>query len=92
MKHYGTYRRFPNWPEFQGAAVRRSSGWNPRELAYSAVVVLLMHMNSRRLRHLAYTPIFCAKLFRGFLHPARWGRLERDRLTRSVHGFPGPEP
>ena len=38
MVHHGTYRAAPHWPEFQGAAIRRSSGWSPRELAYSAEV------------------------------------------------------
>lgn len=78
MVHHGTYRRLPRWPEFQGAAIRRSSGGDPRELAYALVVILLMHMNSRRPRHVAYTPIFFAKLLRGFLDPSRWGRLDRS--------------
>ncbi len=80
MRHYGTYRQLPHWPEFQGAAIRRSSGLNPRELAYALVVVLLMHMNSRRPRHILYTPIFYLKLLRGFLAPARWGRVDRSRI------------
>ncbi|MCI4337426.1 MAG: glycosyltransferase family 2 protein [Thermoplasmata archaeon] len=81
MNHYGTYRQVPHWPEFQGAAIRRSSRWNPRELAYSLVVVLLMHMNSRRPRNVLYTPVFWLKLVRGFLDPGRWERIDRSRAT-----------
>jgi len=77
MVHRGTYRRSPNWPEFQGASIRRSSGRNPRELVYAGVVVLLMHMNTKRPRNVLYSPIFYAKLLRGFLSPERWGRLDR---------------
>jgi len=77
MRHYGTFRRSPYWPEFQGAAIRRSSGWNPRELAYAAVVVVLMHVNSGRARNVLYSPVFYLKLLRGFLAPGRWGRLDR---------------
>jgi glycosyltransferase involved in cell wall biosynthesis len=77
MRHYGTYRASPHWPEFQGAAIRRSSGWDPRELAYAAEVVLLMHLNSRRARNVAYSPVFYLKLLRGFFDPGRWSRLDR---------------
>ena len=77
MRHYGTYRRSPYWPEFQGAAIRRSSGWEPRELLYAGLVVVLMHLNSRRVRNVAYSPVFYLKLLRGFLKPDRWARLDR---------------
>jgi len=80
MVHRGTYRKDPHWPEFQGAAIRATSGWNPRELAYAAVVIQLMHMNSRRPKNVLYSPIFFGKLLRGFLAPTRWGRLERVPL------------
>jgi glycosyltransferase involved in cell wall biosynthesis len=81
MEHRGTYRKARHWPEFQGAGIRRSSGWNPRELVYSLVVIQLMHMNSGRVRDMAYTPVFYAKLVRGFLHPGRWSRLDRTTVT-----------
>ena len=93
MVHHGTYRRAPYWPEFQGAWIRTTSGWSPRELAYAGEVVLLMHMNSRQPRNLLYSPIFYGKLLRGFLDPQRWGRLDRTAalLTSPAHG-PPPEP
>lgn len=77
MIHRGVSRNNPRWPEFQGASIRQSSGWNPRELVYAAIVVLLMHMNSRNPRNILYSPIFLAKLLRGFLAPNQWGRLVR---------------
>ncbi len=79
MVHHGTYRADPHWAEFQGASIRTASGWSPRELAYSGEVVLLMHMNSGRARNVLYSPVFYAKLMRGFLAPARWGPVERGR-------------
>jgi len=91
MVHRGTYRRSPNWPEFQGASIRRSSGWNPREPAYAAVVVLLMHMNSKRPSYVLYSPIFYGKLIRGFLNPQRWGQLRREAPS-SATAPPGPAP
>ena len=81
MEHRGTYRSVPHWPEFQGAAIRTTSGRNPRELLYAFVVILLIHMNHGRPRDVAYTPIFYAKLVRGFLHPARWGQLDRRQVS-----------
>jgi glycosyltransferase involved in cell wall biosynthesis len=80
MEHRGTYRSAPNWPEFQGAAIRSTSGLNPRELLYAFLVIQLMHMNSGRVRNMVYTPIFYAKLIRGFLAPNHWGRLDRRRV------------
>jgi glycosyltransferase involved in cell wall biosynthesis len=81
MDHRGTYRAAPSWPEFQGAAIRSTSGMNPREPVYAFVVILLMHMNSGRPRDLVYTPIFYAKLLRGFLQPERWGRMDRRQVS-----------
>lgn len=79
MVHHGTYRRAAHWPEFQGASIRRASGLDPRELAYAGVVVLLMHMNSKHPANVLYSPVFCAKIVRGFLDPGRWDRLDRSR-------------
>jgi glycosyltransferase involved in cell wall biosynthesis len=80
MEHRGTFRSAPHWAEFQGAAIRSSSGMNFREPLYALVVTLLIHMNSGRPRDLVYTPIFYAKLLRGFLRPERWGRLDRRSI------------
>jgi glycosyltransferase involved in cell wall biosynthesis len=91
MVHAGTYRADPAWPEFQGASIRLASGWDPREVAYAAVVILLMHMNGRRARHVLYSPIFFAKLLRGFLAPRRWSRIDRAvTLVRPLAVGPRP--
>jgi glycosyltransferase involved in cell wall biosynthesis len=91
MVHSGTYRRDPNWPEFQGASIRIASGWNPREVAYAALVIVLMHANSRRATNVLYSPVFFGKLLRGYLAPARWGHLDRTVSTVSPRASaPGP--
>lgn len=93
MVHWGTYRRDPHWPEFQGAAMRAASGWSPRELAYGGMVVLLMHMNSRRPQNVLYSPVLFGKLVRGFLAPQRWGGLKRGEAGPRPSGrAPGPPP
>ncbi len=81
MIHHGTYRHMPHWPEFQGASIRAAAGLSPREVAYAAMVILLMHMNSKRAGNVLYSPVLFGKLVRGFLHPDRWGRLTRSRRT-----------
>jgi glycosyltransferase involved in cell wall biosynthesis len=91
MVHAGTYRRDPTWAEFQGASIRRASGWNPREVAYAGVVTLLMHANSRRPSYVLYSPLFFGKLLRGYLAPARWGELDRHRSDVSRPAG-GPRP
>lgn len=90
MRHDGTYRRARHWPEFQGAAIRLSSGWSLRELAYAAVVVLLMHMNSHSPRNVLYSPWFYAKILRGFLDPRRWIDLPRSGALATPIGGPTP--
>jgi glycosyltransferase involved in cell wall biosynthesis len=92
MVHAGTYRRDPNWPEFQGASIRSSSGWDPREVAYAGVVVLLMHANSRRVGNVLYSPVFYGKLLRGYLDPDRWGRLDRSGSVAVTPPGPGVGP
>jgi glycosyltransferase involved in cell wall biosynthesis len=76
MEHRSIYR-VRNWPEWQGAQLRRAAGFSLYELFYALEVVLLIHLNSRRLRNVAYTPIFYGKLLRGFFAPDRWGTLDR---------------
>lgn len=76
MHHRSQYRgRY--WPEWQGAQTRIAAGWSAREVAYSALVILLMHLNSRRVGNVAYSPVFFAKFLRGYAAPQRWRTLER---------------
>ena len=76
MTHASPYRG-RSWPEFQGANTRLSSGWSVRELVFSLAVILLIHLNSRKARNFAYTPIFYLKFLRGFLRPDRWSKQDR---------------
>jgi glycosyltransferase involved in cell wall biosynthesis len=80
MEHRSIYR-VRTWPEWQGAQLRRAAGPSPVELAYALEVVLLVHLNSRKFRNALYTPVFWAKLVRGFLAPERWGTLDRRRTV-----------
>ncbi len=79
MEHRGTFRRVPTWPEWQGAQTRLVAGRNPYELTYSFLVILLIHLNSRNLRNIAYTPIFWVKFLRGYARPERWKLIDRRR-------------
>jgi glycosyltransferase involved in cell wall biosynthesis len=82
MMHRSVYRG-RNWPEWQGANIRLAAGWSARELAYSFLVILLIHLNSHRLRNVAYTPIFYLRFLRGFGSPNRWSfRDRRGQGTR----------
>lgn len=72
MIHSSPSRLHPHWPEWQGAQMRRVSGFSITHLLYGFMTVLLMHMNSKSPRNVAYTPIFCMRLMRGFIHPWRW--------------------
>jgi len=83
MEHRGTYRRVPTWPEWQGAQTRLVAGASAYELAYSFLVILLIHLNSRRLRNVLYTPIFWAKFLRGFSQPERWRTIDRRTARTS---------
>jgi glycosyltransferase involved in cell wall biosynthesis len=83
MEHRSVYR-VRNWPEWQGAQLRRAAGFSVYELAYAFAVVLLIHLNSRRFRNAFYTPIFYAKLLRGYFAPDRWGTLDRRRTSPSA--------
>jgi len=78
MSHRSQYRgRY--WPEWQGAQTRLAAGWSVREVTYSALVVALMHLNSRRLGNVVYSPVFYLKFLRGYLAPQRWRTLDRRR-------------
>jgi glycosyltransferase involved in cell wall biosynthesis len=75
MEHRSRFRRHK--PEWEGANTRLVAGWSPYQLLYAFVVILLIHMNSRRPRNVLYTPIFYAKFLRGFADPSRWRILDR---------------
>ncbi len=74
--HNSTHRGTRYWPEWQGAWIRTTAGWNPREIAYSLLVVFLMLSNSKSLKNFLYFPFFQAKLLHGFLRPNHWMRSQ----------------
>lgn len=76
MEHRSRFR-VRTWPEWQGAQLRLAAGADPYELAYAAVVSLLIQMNSRRPRNILYAPVFYLKILRGFASPRRWRYLDR---------------
>ncbi len=80
MEHRSTYRT-RDWPEWQGAQTRLAAGMSLRELVYSAMVILLIHMNSKKAKDLVYTPDFLVKFVRGLLSPRRWRVLHRTFPT-----------
>lgn len=75
MEHRSQFRGHK--PEWEGAGTRRVAGFSPRELVYSFMVILMIHMNTRTARGMLYTPIFCAKFLRGYTDPKRWEYLDR---------------
>jgi glycosyltransferase involved in cell wall biosynthesis len=80
MDHRSIYR-VRNWPEWQGAQLRRAAGVSPYELANAAEVVLLISLNSRRPRAVFHAPFVYGKLLRGFFAPDHWGSMDRRRVT-----------
>jgi glycosyltransferase involved in cell wall biosynthesis len=80
MEHRSIYR-VRNWPEWQGAQLRRAAGVSPYELANAAEVILLISMNSRRARAVLTAPFVYGKLLRGFFAPDHWGTLDRRRVA-----------
>lgn len=79
-EHRSVYRT-RDWPEWQGAQTRLAAGMSVRELAYSAMAILPIHMNTKGARGLVYTPLFFGKFVRGFLSPRRWRILDRRLAT-----------
>ena len=73
--HRSQFRRFK--PEWEGANTRILPSPILRELAFSLKVILLMSLNSRRVKNLAYVPIFYVKFLVGFANPKPWLRPNR---------------
>jgi glycosyltransferase involved in cell wall biosynthesis len=80
MEHRSIYR-VRNWPEWQGAQLRRAAGMSPYELANAAEVVLLISLNSRRPRAVVNAPFVYGKILRGFFAPDHWGSMDRRRVV-----------
>jgi glycosyltransferase involved in cell wall biosynthesis len=65
-------------PEWEGANTRIVGGVSIHELAFCFEVMVLMSINSRSIKNLAYVPISYLKFLRGFVEPEKWRRLERS--------------
>ncbi len=76
MRHDSKFRE--SKPEWEGANTRIACGVVPAALVSAFRVVLLMSLNSRSLKNLAYVPVFYLKFLRGFANPGPWARLARD--------------
>ena len=74
--HRSQFRRFK--PEWEGANTRILPSSKPRELAFALKVVVLMSLNSRQIKNVAYVPVFYLKFLVGFTNPELWLRLKRE--------------
>ena len=74
--HRSQFRRFK--PEWEGANTRVLPARRFSELAWALKVIVLMSLNSRSGKNVAYIPVFYLKFLVGFTHPSRWLRLKRE--------------
>jgi glycosyltransferase involved in cell wall biosynthesis len=77
MVHESQFRRFK--PEWEGANTRAACGLEASQLAFALKVMILMSLNSRSLKNIAYVPIFYLKFLRGYANPRPWVKLDRNR-------------
>jgi glycosyltransferase involved in cell wall biosynthesis len=75
MIHRSQYRGYK--PEWEGANTRIAAGLSPGQLAFAFRVIVLMGLNSRSLRNIAYVPLFYLKFLKGFTNPVPWSKLNR---------------
>lgn len=74
--HRSQFRRFK--PEWEGANTRVLPARRFSELAWALKVIVLMSLNSRNGKNVAYIPVFYLKFLIGFARPSRWLRLKRE--------------
>ena len=79
MIHRSQFRRFK--PEWEGANTRLLPDSAARQLLVALGTIILLSLNSRSLKNIAYVPIFYLKFLRGFVEPARWVRLNRGPVA-----------
>lgn len=75
MVHRSQFRKFK--PEWEGANTRLLPESKLRELLFALKVILLLSLDSRSMKNIAYAPIFYVKFLRGFASPAAWLRMKR---------------
>jgi glycosyltransferase involved in cell wall biosynthesis len=75
MVHRSQFRKFK--PEWEGANTRLLPDFAPRQLLLALETIILLSLNSRSFKTVAYIPLFYLKFLRGFINPAPWVRLNR---------------
>jgi len=81
MIHRSEFRSFK--PEWEGANTRLLPASPLTQLVLALQTIILLSLNSRNLKNIAYVPLFYLKFLRGFANPIPWMRLERGG-TRAV--------
>ena len=76
MVHRSEFRQFK--PEWEGANTRLASGVSATELLFALKVIVLLSVNSKSAKNIAYIPVFYLKFLRGFIDPERWRRMPRS--------------
>ncbi len=75
MIHRSQFRRYK--PEWEGANTRLLDSGVLRELLFSLGVIILISLNSKNIKNIAYIPFFYLRFLRGFAQPERWAKLTR---------------
>jgi len=75
MIHRSQFRQLK--PEWEGANTRVLPDAGIRELLWALKVIILLSLNSRSVRNIAYIPIFYVKFLHGYAEPAPWLRINR---------------
>jgi glycosyltransferase involved in cell wall biosynthesis len=75
MVHRSQFREFK--PEWEGANTRVLPDSKLKELLFALKVVLLLSLNSRKMKNILYVPVFYVKFLYGFVKPEPWLRMKR---------------
>ena len=75
MIHRSQFRRYK--PEWEGANTRLMDSDVLKELLFSLGVIILISLNSKNVKNIAYIPFFYLKFLRGFAQPEKWAKLTR---------------
>jgi len=76
MIHRSQFRKYK--PEWEGANSRLLPSSGLTQLLVALQTIILLSLNSRNLKNIAYVPIFYLKFLRGFANPAPWKKLDRS--------------
>ncbi|PSO08397.1 hypothetical protein B9Q04_05775 [Candidatus Marsarchaeota G2 archaeon BE_D] len=76
MIHRSQFRKYK--PEWEGANTRLLDSDVLKELLFSLGVIILISLNSKNVKNIAYIPFFYLKFLRGFAQPERWAKLTRS--------------